>query len=61
MYKRMGGYNRELENRRIKWIDNGKAIAVILVGLGHFNCSSIVVKWIYTFHIPLFLFCQGSH
>lgn len=59
MYKRMGEYNRKLENRRIKWIDNGKAIAVILVGLGHFNCSSIVVKWIYTFHIPLFLFLSG--
>lgn len=48
-----------IESKRINWIDNGKAIAVLLVGLGHYNCSGTLVKIIYTFHIPLFLFLSG--
>lgn len=48
-----------IESKRINWIDNGKAIAVLLVGLGHYNCSGTLAKLIYTFHIPLFLFLSG--
>lgn len=47
------------ESQRIQWIDNGKAVAIILVGLGHFAFSNTVTKWIYSFHLPVFLFLSG--
>ena len=44
-------------NRRVGWIDNMKAIGIILVLIGH-NESSIT-QFIYSFHMPLFFFISG--
>lgn len=44
--------------KRISWIDMTKGYGVLLVIIGHmyiFNLSS----WIYSFHMPLFLFISG--
>lgn len=44
--------------RRIAWIDNAKAIGILLVIFGHsYNCR--LTSWIYSFHMPLFFFLSG--
>lgn len=53
---------------RIIWIDNAKAIAILLVVVGHiiqFMYSpegfdqNIVFRYIYAFHMPLFFLLSG--
>lgn len=45
---------------RIKYIDFFKAIAMILVIMGHVNFANQGVKaWIYSFHMPAFFFATG--
>ena len=47
-------------NSRILYIDYMKAIAMILVIMGHVNFANGDVKaWIYSFHMPAFFFCTG--
>lgn len=46
--------------KRILYIDYMKAIAIILVIIGHVNFANDGVKaWIYAFHMPAFFFCSG--
>lgn len=54
---------------RIQLFDNMKALAIILVVLGHFLMKAVgivnshvlitLLTFIYLFHMPLFLFCSG--
>lgn len=45
---------------RIVYIDYMKAIAMILVIIGHVNFANESVKaWIYSFHMPVFFFATG--
>lgn len=45
---------------RIHYIDYMKALAMILVIMGHVNFANGEVKaWIYSFHMPAFFFCSG--
>lgn len=46
-------------NNRIKWIDNAKGCAIILVLLGHFLSCTKLTAIIYAFHMPLFFFLSG--
>lgn len=48
-------------NERIYWIDNLKGIGMIAIILGHslFPLNSIFVKYLFTFHVPLFFFVAG--
>ncbi|MBC2315972.1 acyltransferase family protein [Listeria booriae] len=53
-------------NRRLIWIDNLKAYGVILVIIGHsivqpitYEYSALLMKLIYSFHMPLFFFISG--
>ena len=46
--------------KRLRYIDFFKAIAIVLVVLGHINYANQGVKsWIYSFHMPLFFFASG--
>lgn len=55
-----GGYNSNLNpQKRIEWIDLAKGIGMILVMLGHAKMPSYLVKFIYSFHMPLFFFLSG--
>ena len=45
--------------KRIDWIDKLKAFAFVLVVVGHFDIPSDLKLWIYSFHMPLFLFITG--
>jgi fucose 4-O-acetylase-like acetyltransferase len=45
---------------RIKWIDVGKGIGLLLVILGHLVIyGQSVFNWIFSFHMPLFFFLSG--
>ena len=47
-------------SRRIGWIDNSKAIGIILVYIGHvIATSSFPCFLIYSFHMPLFFIISG--
>ena len=47
----------EIDNKRIEYIDILRGIAMILVLIGHND--TILTKYIYSFHIPLFFFISG--
>lgn len=51
--------NTKMISKRIEWVDIAKGIAIILVCLGHGQTSLYVKKWLYSFHLPLFLFLAG--
>ena len=44
---------------RIDWIDIAKGLGIILVVLGHASGASVVGKYIYCFHMPLFFVLSG--
>lgn len=51
--------------QRIETIDIAKAICIILVVIGHFNPDyapiwyALIIKFIYVFHMPVFMFASG--
>lgn len=53
-----------MNDLRISYIDQLKGIAILLVVLGHVigynNCEdSFLWRFIYSFHMPLFMFISG--
>jgi fucose 4-O-acetylase-like acetyltransferase len=46
-------------NQRLKWLDIAKAIAIILMVVGHSSLPSIASGFIYAFHMPLFFIASG--
>ena len=52
-----------LTSNRIYWIDNLRALAILLMVFGHTNNTEAeienVVNYIYSFHLPLFFFISG--
>jgi fucose 4-O-acetylase-like acetyltransferase len=46
-------------NNRIVWLDNLKAIGIILVAFGHNLEDSVFLRSLYSFHMPLFFFLSG--
>lgn len=46
-------------DKRISWIDTAKAVAIILVGIGHYSCPKSLMAFIYSFHMPLFFILAG--
>lgn len=51
--------NSNEKNNRIEWVDVAKAIAIILVGVGHYGPGAKLHTWIYSFHMPLFFMLSG--
>ena len=47
------------ELNRIEWIDMAKGIGIICVIIGHITHNSFLGMWVYSFHLPLFLFISG--
>lgn len=46
--------------RRVEWIDALRGIGMFLVLLGHSSLTgSVISKYIYSFHMPLFFFISG--
>lgn len=51
------GKNTEIDNKRIKYIDVLRGVAMILVLIGHNDTS--LTNYIYSFHMPVFFFISG--
>lgn len=49
--------NKTVINNRIEWVDYFKALAIILVVIGH--ATSVFNKYIYQFHVAAFFFISG--
>ena len=50
------------DNSRVYWIDSAKGIGVILIVIGHLLYDSsheLLIKLIYSFHVPLFFIVSG--
>jgi polysaccharide biosynthesis protein PslL len=47
------------EPLRIGWIDICKGMGILLVVLGHLQNGTLLEKFIYLFHMPLFFFISG--
>ena len=43
----------------VTWISIAKAIGICLVVIGHSGAPEYVVKYIYSFHMPLFMLISG--
>ena len=50
---------KELNKKRILWIDYAKAFAMFFVIFGHVNSGNYLTNWIYSFHMPLFFLLSG--
>lgn len=48
----------EPSTKRIAWIDMAKAIAILLMVIGH-EASGSIYTWIFSFHMPLFFILSG--
>ena len=54
-----------MNRQRLPYWDNIKGILILLVVFGHLlqlvpgGSETAVFKWIYSFHMPLFVFCSG--
>jgi acyltransferase len=52
-----------IADNRIYWIDNLRTLAILLMVFGHTNNAEAeipwVIKYIYSFHMPLFFFISG--
>ena len=45
--------------KRIEWLDIYKGIAILLIVIGHLSIGISIKNFIYSFHVPLFLFASG--
>lgn len=48
------------DTSRICWIDVAKGITIILMVLGHSSLPSIISRFIWAFHMPLFFLASGG-
>ena len=48
-----------LKFRRILWIDIAKAIAILLMVIGHTSIPHGLSNFIWAFHMPLFFMASG--
>lgn len=55
----MKGFNVLVSRKRIVWIDIAKAIAIILMIIGHEIKNVWVYTFIFSFHMPLFFILSG--
>lgn len=46
-------------NQRLEWIDISKAIAIILMVVGHASIPEVLSNFIWAFHMPLFFVASG--
>lgn len=44
---------------RIDWIDMAKGFGIVLMVVGHMGIPASLSNWVYSFHMPLFLFLSG--
>ena len=45
--------------KRIQWVDTSKGLGILLVIVGRCGIGGIPLKWVYSFHLPLFFIISG--
>ena len=50
---------KRVKNGRIEWVDIAKAIAIILMVVGHECPQRSIITFIFSFHMPLFFIMSG--
>ena len=53
------GYAMEKVKNRIDWADISKGIGILLVVFAHLQIPGIVLKFVFSFHMPLFVLISG--
>lgn len=48
-----------MQKKNVLWIDIVKAILILLVVIGHSNCSERIIQIIFWFHMPVFFMVSG--
>ena len=48
-----------IEKERLYWLDNAKALAMMMVVLGHVQSDYFFINWIRSIHVPIFLIATG--
>lgn len=48
-----------IEKQRLSWLDVAKAIAIILMVMGHTSIPQMMNNYIFAFHMPLFFIASG--
>lgn len=51
--------NIQMMSNRLNWLDIAKGIAILLMVLGHSSIPSVLSKFIWAFHMPLFFIASG--
>ena len=46
-------------NERLVWVDWAKALAIVMMVLGHGTAPAIIIKYVYAFHMPAFFIISG--
>jgi len=49
----------ETEKARLAWVDAARGIGIFCIVLGHVLGESVFRDWLYSFHVPLFVFVAG--
>lgn len=47
-------------NKRIGWVDIARALGIFAIVLGHTVEDGVTMRYLYSFHIPLFFFLSGA-
>jgi len=47
-------------NKRIGWVDIARALGIFAIVLGHTVEDGATMRYLYSFHIPLFFFLSGA-
>lgn len=47
-------------HKRVHWVDIAKAVGIFMIVLGHTVDEGTVMRYLYSFHIPLFFFLSGA-
>lgn len=53
------GYVMEKVKNRIDWADISKGIGILLVVFAHLQIPGVVLKFVFSFHMPLFVLISG--
>ena len=47
------------ESKRLDWLDILKGVGILLIVVGHLSVGALAKSFLYSFHVPLFLFASG--
>ena len=49
-----------LNKSRLEYLDILRGLGIIFIVIGHISYDEMLLKWLYSFHVPLFFFAAGA-